>query len=627
MGIPEGVREVIGRRLSRLPEAANEVLATASVLGRRFDLALLAAVCGDPFDIVLEHLEAAERANLVRPSSASGSYSFAHALVRSTLYDELPTSRRLRLHRDAGLALEGFGAVDDHLADLARHFGEAAALGEARRAVDYGLRAGDRASADLAFEEAMSHYERALLALELPGEVGPDDRRRLLLALGTAQSHAGDPSHVATLYEAADLARDAGDATDLAEAAIAIGYHRFARAAVGSQDPQLLALLEEALDGIAPEDMAIRSRLHAQIAAVLMFGEGTERRRWHESDESLRLARAVGDPGLLSDILGFRIAVYDSGNADAVGRYREELTERVALAEAINDYQLLLALLARSPIPVLGGNRAATEADLDRARELAPRLRVAALEHRLAVLDSAMLLLDGRLEEAEAAMMAWVAFADRHGLSWTDAIGGQYYRLRYEQGRLDELIPTLLERVEVAPTVAGWRVAAAGAYAQIGQPDEAREHLRVLAADQFAVVGHDINWLMVMAGTARSAAMVGEDDIAARAYELALPFRGELAWTGVTFEQPVDLSLGTAAARLGRFDVAEDHFRASLELSERVRAPTFVAVTRLHWAQALADRDGAGDGTRSRELAAMALATAEELGLGRILRVARDLLA
>jgi hypothetical protein len=130
-----------------------------------------------------------------------------------------------------------------------------------------------------------------------------------------------------------------------------------------------------------------------------------------------------------------------------------------------------------------------------------------------------------------------------------------------------------------------------------------------------------------MAGTARSAAMVGEDDIAAQAYELALPFRGELAWTGVTFEQPVDLSLGTAAARLGRFDVAEDHFRASLELSERVRAPTFVAVTRLHWAQALADRDGAGDGTRSRELAAMALATAEELGLGRILRVASDLLA
>jgi predicted ATPase len=105
VGIPEGVKEVIGRRLSRLDPAVNELLSAASVVGREFDLGMLTAITGGDQEAVLDGIEAAERAGLVVGSSRPGTYRFAHALVSSTLYDELPTSRRLRWHRTVAHAL------------------------------------------------------------------------------------------------------------------------------------------------------------------------------------------------------------------------------------------------------------------------------------------------------------------------------------------------------------------------------------------------------------------------------------------------------------------------------------------------------------------------------------------
>ncbi len=167
-GIPEGVREVIGRRLSHLDPSSNEVLATAAVIGRDFDLRLLGSVIDGGTEQALDAIGEAETGGLVEAvAGRPGTYRFAHALVRSTLYDELPTSRRLRLHRSVGLALEATGDVESRLTELAWHFTEAAALGEVDKAVDYGRRAGDQAKADLAFEEAAGLYERALDVLEL----------------------------------------------------------------------------------------------------------------------------------------------------------------------------------------------------------------------------------------------------------------------------------------------------------------------------------------------------------------------------------------------------------------------------------------------------------------------------
>ena len=216
VGLPEGVREVIGRRLSRLSERANEVLSVAAVIGRDFGLSLLISVHSGGEDEVLEALERAERVGLVRPTGDRvGRYTFAHALVRSALYEDLSTSRRLRLHREVGRALEGQGDSADGSAELAHHFAECAALGEVDRAIDYSRRAAERAIGDLAYEEAALHYERALGVLRRSDRRDPVVECDLLLGQGNAYSRGRDPRDRPTLLEAALLARGLGDARRL----------------------------------------------------------------------------------------------------------------------------------------------------------------------------------------------------------------------------------------------------------------------------------------------------------------------------------------------------------------------------------------------------------------------------
>ncbi len=106
LGIPEGVREVVRRRLSRLSDLANRALSIAAVVGPEFEFAVLQRATGlDDDDPLIEVLQEAVRARLVVESGgAPSTYRFAHALVRATLYDELPGPRRATLHRAVGEA-------------------------------------------------------------------------------------------------------------------------------------------------------------------------------------------------------------------------------------------------------------------------------------------------------------------------------------------------------------------------------------------------------------------------------------------------------------------------------------------------------------------------------------------
>src|SRR5205807_2474752 len=132
---------------------------------------------------------------LTEVRGAVGRYSFSHALMRETLYDELPTSARLRTHRQVAEMLEGLVAEGSpsQRAELSYHFFEALrAGGDVDKAIHYALQAGDAADAQLAYEEAATQYERALQALDL--KMPPERTRRceLLLSLGKAYLKCGD---------------------------------------------------------------------------------------------------------------------------------------------------------------------------------------------------------------------------------------------------------------------------------------------------------------------------------------------------------------------------------------------------------------------------------------------------
>src|SRR2546427_3189316 len=165
--IPQSVREVVGRRLDHLSEECNRVLTIGSVIGREFGLELLEKVSEVKGDRLLEALEEAMGARVIAElPRATDQYWFSHALIRETLYEELSTTRRVRLHRQIGEALEELDA-EGSLPQLAYHFCEAASAGDVEKAVDYAKRAAERALQMTAYEEAVSHYERALQVMDL----------------------------------------------------------------------------------------------------------------------------------------------------------------------------------------------------------------------------------------------------------------------------------------------------------------------------------------------------------------------------------------------------------------------------------------------------------------------------
>lgn len=174
VGLPEGVREVILRRVSRLSDSCNRALTLASVLGREFDLDVLEAFDDLTEDQLLDAIDEARRAQLVDEAPGRpGRYSFHHALIRDTLYDGLAASRRLRLHRRAGEALERLaGGSESALADLAHHFVQARV---ADKAADYATRAADRMADALAHEEATRFYDLALQSID---SLPPSDARK-----------------------------------------------------------------------------------------------------------------------------------------------------------------------------------------------------------------------------------------------------------------------------------------------------------------------------------------------------------------------------------------------------------------------------------------------------------------
>ena len=164
--IPEGVREVIGRRLDRLSERCNEILAVAAVLGREFTLRQLNALIEDiTEDRLIEVLDEALMARVAEElPDAIGHYQFTHALTQETLLEELTVTRRVRLHAKIAKALEELygDKADDHAAELVTHFVQAETVIGKEKVIHYSHLAGEQAFASHAYEDALEHFQRGL---------------------------------------------------------------------------------------------------------------------------------------------------------------------------------------------------------------------------------------------------------------------------------------------------------------------------------------------------------------------------------------------------------------------------------------------------------------------------------
>jgi class 3 adenylate cyclase/tetratricopeptide (TPR) repeat protein len=624
LGIPEGVRDVVGRRLSRLGEETNRTLAVASVLGLEFEPAVLGAAGGFAEDELFSALEEATAARLLAEVSGTR-FRFAHALVRATLYDELSAPRRVGLHRRVAEAIEALHAsdLDDHLPALAYHWARASApAARTDRAVEYATRAGDRALAQLAHDEASAYYAQALELLEASSDP-PDAARRveLLIALGEAERRAGDPTFRETLLEAARLAQLRGDAGALARAALA-NNRGVLFSTAGAVDAERVMVLEAALE--AGSDDRTRARLLANLALELLFA-GDSERCVTLSDTGLTLARRLGDPDTLAHVLVSRY--YATAGPDSLG-------ERLANTEE------LLALVERLPDPVTKARawwlrcRAALESGaveeayrcLDEAERLSTELAQPGLRWITAWARVSAPLLAGRLDEAE--QLANAALALGRAAGERDAsvfFAVQQFAIRFEQGRLGELETSLAGQAASLPGLPMLQLMLALLYVELDRDQEARSTLARFSGG-FPGLARDILAMRSLTLGASVAAHLGDSGVAEMLSNLLTPYADQLVVMVGTVNGSVTHYLGMLATTLGRFDEAQARFATAAATHERIEAAPWLARTRLEWARMLLSRHQPGDAERAGELLGQVMATARDLGLGNVERRAVGLL-
>jgi tetratricopeptide (TPR) repeat protein/transcriptional regulator with XRE-family HTH domain len=167
--IPQSIKEAIGQRLNRLSGECMEVLHTAAALGKVFAFNELAAVASSNEEHVLDALDEACGAQLVRAEGGEA-FAFTHDKIREVLYEELNAIRRRRLHQRIAEGLERTYLTpalrEAHVADIAHHFNQS---GDLERGLSYSLAAAARAQRLLAVEEALHYYDQAREAAEALG--------------------------------------------------------------------------------------------------------------------------------------------------------------------------------------------------------------------------------------------------------------------------------------------------------------------------------------------------------------------------------------------------------------------------------------------------------------------------
>ena len=294
-GLPQSVRQVVGQRVDRLGEDVRKVLSQAAVIGREFDIEVLAAVAGMDEDAVLDIVDQGIQAGLLTEvEGVAERLSFTHALVQHTLYEDFGAARRARAHRRIADVLEQlYGPTpESRAAELAHHFLAATKSVDVAKAVKYCKMAGDQALAQVASADAVGWFVQAL---DLYPQLPADKRLHcdLLIGLGTAQIRTGDPAHRQTLLDAAAIARAMGDRDRLVGAALA--NNRGGAAESGHVDHDRVAVLEAALEVVGSHDSSERAQLLAILGCELTF-ESFRDRAFPLMSDALAMARRLDDP-------------------------------------------------------------------------------------------------------------------------------------------------------------------------------------------------------------------------------------------------------------------------------------------------------------------------------------------
>ena len=467
VSIPEGIREVVGRRLDRLGADASETLRTAAVIGPLFDLQVLAQVMGMTEDAVLATLESASASDLVAEvADAVDRWKFTHELVRRTLLDQLSLSRSTRVHRSVGEVLERLRPRES--AALAYHFAAAAGLGDAGRAVHYAFAAADQAAGNAAHGDAARLLERGMDAAEAAGELDEIGHVEMLTRIGSEWAKAGEAGTAYTrLDRAIELARRLGSAELLAEAILARTSYSWSMEP--DSDPRILTAEALAAEPLSPNT---RARLLAARAGFGSYGSEPLSQKRAEAAEAVAAARGTGDPESLGAAL-VASANLGSGPDDVADR-EFLLDELMAAARAANRpaWEATAWGFRIDRHLILGHYDQARAAEIEQ-EQMTTASRDPYAELICGEMTSRRACIDGNFAEAERLAAEQVPLGERLGagpdamLVTAAALCVPIWNL---QGRLDELEPLLMAMPKDGEWVQMHDLWAASLYAATGTP-------------------------------------------------------------------------------------------------------------------------------------------------------------
>ncbi|MBP0455384.1 AAA family ATPase [Kitasatospora sp. RG8] len=562
--VPEGVRDVVRRRLGRLPEAVVAVLRLAAVVGREAEVELLVGAADTDEDGVLGALDAGLVAGLLT-EPAPGRVRFTHALVRDTLLADLSGLRARRMHGRIAAGLERLGSGD--VSALAHHFARSAASAAAAKGVHYCLRAADLAAARYAHDAAADLLAAALDCFDRtpagPSEDREAERVDLLGRLLRARVRAGAVMAArATRQRAIECAVGTGRSELVVRALTAWSEPTpWQTRPYGTVDEPVVALLGRSLD---LPDLTPAARCGLLLAYCAELSDERNPRVRAAAEEAVEIATALGDPGLRARALAALVRELDVEREGGGLALRSEELVRLATEHDLPAFRWF-GLFSLSTAAAAEGDVAGAYGHIDTCVELARAYRMPGpvVVGQTALATRA--LIEGRTEDAEELYAEATAAMARQGSPHADGfLQIATATIRTAQGRLGEFVPQARRLTEeYGPPMADLLAAALCA---AGQQDEARTVL--------ARVGPlRTDYLLKVFATFRAMATValGEEERADELYSTLLPHRdAPPPSSGFTLAiRPVAYTLGELARLLGRDAEAAAHFAHAAGTAER----------------------------------------------------------
>jgi hypothetical protein len=591
MSIPEGLRDVIGKRLSLLTPECNQLLSVASVIGREFALETLKAVAGINEDIFVNALKEAVRLSVLEERSQRGQvrYRFTHAFFRQTLYEEMIAPQRLKLHRQVAHSLETLYAkrLKEHAAELAEHFYHSTDPADLAKAVSYAEMAARKATDVYAYGEAVRLLEQALKVQEV---LDPEDKARrcdLLLALCDALITGGEHRRVVNTEapQALSLAEAMDDNVRASRACM------LAHKGLAVYGPILMTYPEAAqwaarADRYAKADTVERAWADVMLSGVKLSRVSPSQEGVALISRALDLARRLGD--LETDwfvagswLLGVEAPQHDMKRL----RLAEELAEQSRHGVDLQILGWVLWFIAQTFLEF--GQRRHAEDIMGEMKTLAERTGQPNLVVLSMLNDAIMAIWDGHCEEAVAIRRRMLAHAQELDIPEFAAWWATWMMpARVHLGDADRALESMLRGSRNLPQSVATEVLILFCLAHLGRYAEVAEMLERLVVTRPGM-GTDedetFGWADIMA--LEGALLAGHRQSA----ELLLRrlAGGNSKTSGLWLTTCTGRHLGAAAALLGRPDEARKHYQKAIEDCTEMRFRPELALSRLQLAELL----------------------------------------